>query len=73
MVVIAGAAGGNAALVRLQGDAPVAGAGSISGTIYNDLNKNGVRDAGEPPLVGWTAYTDRNDNGKVDTGELCQK
>ena len=27
---------------------------SISGVKYNDLNGNGVRDAGEPGLAGWT-------------------
>ncbi|MFI5253384.1 MAG: beta strand repeat-containing protein, partial [Bacteroidota bacterium] len=27
---------------------------SISGYIFNDLNGNGVWDAGEPPLSGWT-------------------
>src|SRR6266699_1179728 len=28
-------------------------AGSISGLKYNDLNGNGVKDAGEPGLSGW--------------------
>ncbi|HUN65675.1 MAG TPA: FG-GAP-like repeat-containing protein [Bacteroidota bacterium] len=27
--------------------------GSITGTVYDDLNGNGVRDGGEPPLAGW--------------------
>ncbi len=27
---------------------------SISGTVFNDLNHNGVRDSLEPPLAGWT-------------------
>ncbi|VVB92750.1 SdrD B-like domain protein [uncultured archaeon] len=28
--------------------------GSIAGTKFNDLNGNGIRDAGEPGLQGWT-------------------
>ena len=27
---------------------------NICGTKYNDLNKNGVQDVGEPGLAGWT-------------------
>ena len=27
---------------------------NICGTKYNDLNKNGTQDGGEPPLAGWT-------------------
>src|SRR5262249_13915137 len=34
--------------------AQVAAPGSISGTKFNDLNGNGVRDAGEPGLAGVT-------------------
>lgn len=44
--------------------------GSISGTLFNDLNNNGTRDAGEPPLAGWTVYLDANGNGQPDAGEL---
>lgn len=29
------------------------GKGSISGKVYNDLNKNGKHDSGEAPLAGW--------------------
>lgn len=28
--------------------------GSISGVVFNDLNRNGTQDSGEPGLVGWT-------------------
>jgi len=31
-----------------------AGTGSISGKKYNDLNHNGIKDASEPGLMGWT-------------------
>jgi SdrD B-like domain len=40
-----------AAVARLQA-APAQG--SISGVVFNDLNGNGVQDAGEPGLTGWT-------------------
>ncbi len=33
---------------------------SISGTKWNDLNGNGRRDAGEPPIPGWTIYLYKN-------------
>jgi protocatechuate 3,4-dioxygenase beta subunit len=37
--------------------------GSISGTKFNDLNGNGVKDGGEPGLANWTiTLTDRNGN-----------
>jgi len=42
---------------------------SKNGTKYNDLNKNGQRDEGEPGLEGWTIYLDLNNNGEQDVGE----
>lgn len=33
---------------------PVSTTGSISGMKYNDLNRNGKKDLGEPGLAGWT-------------------
>ncbi|TMK39212.1 MAG: hypothetical protein E6G56_11735, partial [Actinobacteria bacterium] len=42
---------------------------SVSGTMFNDLNGNGVKDAGEPGLSGWTVYADLNGNGALDSGE----
>jgi hypothetical protein len=33
---------------------PVTGTGSISGTMYNDLTKNGLKDAGDPGIGGFT-------------------
>lgn len=41
----------------------------IQGTKWNDLNSNGLKDAGEPGLAGWTMYLDTNNNGKLDVGE----
>ncbi|MHB1037748.1 MAG: ice-binding family protein [Pirellulales bacterium] len=40
-----------------------AGASTISGMKFNDLNGNGVRDLGDPGLSGWTVYVDYNDDG----------
>lgn len=33
-------------------DSPVPG--KVTGAVFNDLNKNGLREAGEPLLTGWT-------------------
>ena len=41
----------------------------ISGTVYNDLNANGVRDVGEAGLANFTVYDDANNNGVLDAGE----
>ncbi len=41
----------------------------ITGTVYADLNRDGVRDAGEPGLSGATVYLDTNDNAILDAGE----
>ena len=42
---------------------------AIAGTKFEDLNANGQRDAGEPPIASWTIYLDSNDNGQLDAGE----
>jgi hypothetical protein len=42
---------------------------SVAGVIYNDLDGDGTRDAGEGPLAGWTVYLDQNRNHVRDTGE----
>ena len=43
--------------------------GEIQGKIWHDANGNGVRDAGESGLSGWTVYLDQNQNSLLDTGE----
>jgi len=40
-----------------------------SGTVFNDANGNGTRDAGEAGLAGWVVYVDANGNGTRDAGE----
>lgn len=67
-VVIVGASGDNAGVLQLAADPT--GTGVLSGSFYNDTNRNGSRDSGEAPLVGWTAYTDQNANGRLDPGEF---
>jgi hypothetical protein len=34
--------------------------GTITGVVFNDLNRNGVRDAGEAPLKGYRLFLDLN-------------
>ena len=45
------------------------GGSAISGQKFSDLNGNGVKDAGDPGLQGWTIYLDANANGRHDPGE----
>jgi ELWxxDGT repeat protein/predicted outer membrane repeat protein len=61
-------------VARPQGSAADIGAveripGSISGTVWNDFDSDGARDAGEPGLAGVTIYLDLNQNGQLDAGE----
>jgi beta propeller repeat protein len=44
--------------------------GEISGTKWNDLDGDSIKDEGEPGIEGWTIYLDSNRNGELDTGEL---
>jgi subtilisin family serine protease len=43
--------------------------GDIQGIKFRDDNSNGVQDAGEPSLAGWTIYLDLNNNGELDPNE----
>jgi subtilisin-like proprotein convertase family protein len=42
---------------------------AVLGSLYADLNNNGVRDPSESPLAGWNIYADLNSNGIRDPGE----
>ncbi len=42
---------------------------TISGTKFEDLNANGLRDGGEPGVAGWEIYLDTNLNRQFDLGE----
>ncbi|MDB5336396.1 MAG: Protein of unknown function precursor containing a C-terminal secretion signal, partial [Planctomycetaceae bacterium] len=39
---------------------------TIEGTKYNDINGNGILDAGEGPLPNWTIFLDNNNDGMLD-------
>ncbi len=49
--------------------------GSIRGSVWNDLNRDGVRNTtlsgsfSDPGLAGWTVYLDMNRSGAFDAGE----
>lgn len=43
--------------------------GSITGTQFNDRNRNGRRDSGEEGLAGFTVYVDFDRDGQFDAGE----
>ncbi|MEZ6034242.1 MAG: hypothetical protein R3C17_14200 [Planctomycetaceae bacterium] len=44
-------------------------AGSISGSLWDDADGNGVRSVTEAGLAGWQVYLDLNTNGIRDAGE----
>lgn len=66
--LIAGYQGNKAGIIRFQSDS--AATASISGTFFNDLDNDGVKDANEKPLVGWTAFVDSNNDGVYTPGEM---
>src|SRR5690349_11331010 len=44
-------------------------AATISGAAWDDANSNGIKDAGEAALAGWTIYLDADHDNKFDAGE----
>ena len=42
---------------------------TISGLVYNDINRNARQDAGEAGIGGWEVYVDLNNNGTRELGE----
>lgn len=58
--------GSNSTSVTEAFDVP----GTISGTVFRDDDADGVRDAGEPGLSGWTVYRDLNNNGTQDVASV---
>ncbi len=49
---------------------PIPNTSEIQGTVWNDINGNGVRDSSETGLAGWTIFLDQNQNGQLDAGEI---
>ena len=43
--------------------------GEIHGSKWHDLNADGIRDASEPGLAGWTIFLDDDSDGILDAGE----
>lgn len=50
-------------------DATGSGVAAITGTIWNDLNSNGVFETSESGLAGWTVFLDSNSDGSLTSGE----
>jgi large repetitive protein len=42
---------------------------TVSGTNFNDRNRNGRQDSGEEGLAGWTIFADINGNNVLDAGD----
>ena len=57
----------NVAIKYLPGCLHPGGQYEINGVKYSDLNNNGVRDPGEPGLVGWTINLERPQGTIIDT------
>ncbi|MBX9580100.1 MAG: FG-GAP-like repeat-containing protein [Gemmataceae bacterium] len=43
--------------------------GQLTGAVYEDVNRNGTREAGDRPMAGVRVYVDRNGDGVLDPGE----
>ena len=52
----------------LQFTAPPFGS-NLSGNVFNDFNRNGLHDPGEPGVAGWTVYLDLKRDGHDDPGD----
>ena len=61
------------AMVKYTGDSavlpPPPTGGTISGTVYHDVNANGQQDAGEAPVAGRQVYLDLNGIGVFAAGD----
>ncbi|MDB5335032.1 MAG: repeat-associated core domain protein [Planctomycetaceae bacterium] len=55
--------------VFIANPAAVSG-GAIHGTVFEDVDSDGIRDNGEPALAGYRVYVDANLNGQRDGNEL---
>ncbi len=53
-----------------SGVTPPSTGGSISGTVFNDLDGDGVKDSNEIGVGNITIYNDANNNSKLDAGEI---
>lgn len=46
------------------------GEGNVTGLVFDDLDGDGLRDAGEAGVEGWTVFVDADTDGVLDDGEL---
>ncbi len=46
------------------------GGSAVSGSVFSDLNRNGVRNAGEVGISGVTVFADINGNGVLDSADF---
>ncbi|RPI21965.1 MAG: hypothetical protein EHM61_23465 [Acidobacteria bacterium] len=51
------------------GNVPESGGAEIRGLKFYDFDHDGVKDAHEPGIPGWTIFLDANSNGQLDSGE----
>jgi hypothetical protein len=56
-------------LASVSVNVPGAPSSDINGVVFNDLNGNGVKDAGEAGRAGVMVYIDANNNGSFDEDE----
>jgi subtilisin-like proprotein convertase family protein len=45
---------------------------AFAGNVFNDLNANGAKDAGEAGLANWRVFVDTNANGTYDSGSTTR-
>lgn len=43
--------------------------GTVTGTVYSDINRNSRQDVGELGIAGWQVFIDSNNNAVLDVGE----
>ena len=55
--------------VKPSSSTPSTGGGTIAGTVFNDINGNGTKDAGEPGISGVRVYVDADKDGSFDSSE----
>src|SRR5262249_21755999 len=44
--------------------------GTLSGTVFNDINGNGTKDSGDNGVANITVFVDRDHSGTLTTGDL---
>jgi uncharacterized delta-60 repeat protein len=70
--------GSNSFTATVTGDAVTTGggfgvvssSGTITGTLFDDVNGDGVYDTGDTPLAGWGSYLDLNHDGSFDDSDV---